>query len=132
LLAQPCPAAHLAHTGPPQSVSVSPPFLMPSTQVGLAGTQMLPTQEPLLQSEPAPQIQPLEHLTQAAPPQSMSLSVPFFTTSPQGALGTMQMPFWHWAKPPMITQSPAPVQVLPTAHLGQAAPPQSTSLSCRS
>ena len=128
-LLQVCPAAHLGQTGPPQSVSVSPPFLMPSTQVGLAGTQTLAAQAPLLQSEPTLQIHPFWHLPQAFPPQSTSVSVPFFTLSLQGALGTMQVLFWHWAKPPTSTQSVAAVQALPMAHLGQLAPPQSTSLS---
>src|SRR5258708_850516 len=35
--AQPCPALHTGHPPPPQSTSVSEPFLMWSVQVGMAG-----------------------------------------------------------------------------------------------
>jgi hypothetical protein len=58
------------------------------------------------------------------PPQSVSVSLPFFTPS-------MQLAGWHVAGFPEQTplwQSPAPVQRKPFAHFGQDEP-QSTSVS---
>jgi hypothetical protein len=66
---------------------------------------------------------PLPQLPQLAPPQSMPVSVPFFTPSEQR--GT-----WH--TPPVHTplvQSPANAQVTPLAHGEQLPPPQSTPVS---
>src|SRR5258708_38520640 len=40
--AQPCPAPHIGHPPPPQSTSVSEPFLMWSVQVGMAGVADAP------------------------------------------------------------------------------------------
>jgi hypothetical protein len=57
------------------------------------------------------------------PPQSMSLSLPFFTPSAQ--LGAWHRP----AVQSRLAQSPFPPQVLPGAHAVQRDPPQSTSLS---
>jgi hypothetical protein len=67
---------------------------------------------------------PVVHLVQPLPPQSASVSVPFFTLSEH--VGT-----WHL--PPVQTalvQSALAPQVLPSPHLGQPpVPPQSTSVS---
>ena len=79
----------------------------------------------LVQSLPV--VQPLfvAHLGQVvAPPQSMSLSPPFFTVSVQVA--ALQVPEVQT----LLTQSLASMQVLFVAHLGQVVdPPQSASLS---
>ena len=66
---------------PPQSTSVSVPFLTTSRQVGT--WQMLLMQTPLVQSDEAPQSLPSLHLVEQLPPQSTSVSVPFFAESVQ-------------------------------------------------
>src|SRR5437867_4134914 len=117
-LAHPFPAAHLLLQGPPQSISVSPPFLIPSLQVGTA--QLPPVQTPVAQSLAEEQIRPMPHLLQL-PPQSMSVSLPFLIPSVQPAGAHSPAPHTSdW-------QSVAPVQALPTGQRGQL-PPQSVSL----
>jgi hypothetical protein len=69
----------LAHVPPPQSTSVSAPFLTLSAQ--LAAWQMLPTHTPLWQSPPFAHCLPAALFGQLAPPQSVSVSVPFLTLS---------------------------------------------------
>jgi hypothetical protein len=75
---QPPPAGHLAQL-PPQSTSVSRPFMVPSLQLGALHT--LPVQTPDVQSVPAAHARVTSHFGHAAPPQSTSVSRPFFTTS---------------------------------------------------
>lgn len=77
---------------------------------------------PLTQSETEPQFLVAAHLLQL-PPQSMSLSLPFFTPS-------VQIGAWHTllVHTP-LTQSELPVHALPAEHLPQPPPPQSTSVS---
>ena len=68
---------------------------------------------------------PAAHLPHVAPPQSTSVSLPFFTPSEQLAP-------WHVSGVPEHTplwQSEPALHVLPAAHLPQLAPPQSTSVS---
>src|SRR2546430_11314510 len=77
---QPLPMAHLFGQLPPQSTSVSVPFLIPSVQ--LACTQLPLTQWPDAQSESLPQEPPILHAGQA-PPQSTSVSFWFFVPSAQ-------------------------------------------------
>ena len=85
--------AHAEQVGPPQSTSVSLPFLMPSKQVG--AVQTLPTQFPEAQSEACKHALPVVHVApQVGPPQSVSVSFPFLTPSVQvGAAEGVQTPF---------------------------------------
>src|SRR5512136_222806 len=84
--AQPLPSPHFWGVAserhePPQSWSVSSPFLVWSEQVGAA--QVPPLQTPLTQLEPILQARPTAHLGQLTPfgsaPQSRSPSRPFLT-----------------------------------------------------
>jgi hypothetical protein len=101
-------------------VSVSLPLRTPSPQVGAWQT---PLQTLLVQSAGA--LHPLPG-TQAvqAPPQSTSVSVPFFAPSLHFASAqtklALQKPVWQ--------SVPAP-QLIPVAHLVHCAPPQSRALS---
>jgi hypothetical protein len=110
---------------PLASSQVSAPFFTPSPQAG--AWQMPPVHTPLAQSAAPPHTLPSAHLFAGAqePPQSTSVSVPFFTVSLQA--GTWQMPPVQTP----LAQSPAPPQTLPSAHLfaGAQEPPQSTSVS---
>jgi hypothetical protein len=76
------PAGHGLHD-PPQSVSVSPPFLTESAHV--AFWQTLAAHTRLLQSFGPRQLAPPVQALHAVPPQSMSLSLPFSTKSEQVA-----------------------------------------------
>jgi hypothetical protein len=119
------PFAHLPHEAPPQSTSVSLPFLTESEQVPVWHLSGEPEQTPLWQSLPAAHVLPSTHLPQDAPPQSVSVSLPFFTPSEQ-------LDDWHLSGEPEQTplwQSPATAHVAPAAHLPQEAPPQSMSVS---
>jgi hypothetical protein len=78
---QTLPATHLGQLAPPQSVSVSVPFLTTSVQV--AGWHTSPVHTPLWQSLATAHVLPATHLLHEAPPQSMSVSVPFLTRSEQ-------------------------------------------------
>jgi hypothetical protein len=53
--------------------------MMPSVQLG--ALQTLPVQTPDVQSVPTAQARVTSHFGHAAPPQSTSVSSPFFTTS---------------------------------------------------
>ena len=96
-------------------------------------------QMPLAQSVLTLQILSFTHFAQVAPPQSSSLSVP----SVKPFVHVLQMPvtgaaavllellvaggagYSHWSNP----QSKSTLQTLPSGHLPQTKPPQSTSLS---
>jgi hypothetical protein len=117
------PATHLAQLAPPQSMSVSVPFFTLSVHLGI--WQILPMHTPSRQSAATEHILPFAHFGQLEPPQSMSVSVPFFTLSVHAGVwhvpgDPVQMPLW---------QSDATTQNASVAHLGQAPPPQSTSVS---
>jgi hypothetical protein len=74
------------------------------------------------QSPPFKQSKPAAHAEQL-PPQSTSVSSPFFTVSPQPAVAhllAVQTP---------LAQSLPTVQSLPVAQRGHDVPPQSTSVS---
>jgi len=76
----------------------------------------------LVQSPGPPQPFPVAHAPQVAPPQSTSVSAPFFTLS-------VHVGAWH--VPPAhdpLAQSVLSVHVAPTAH-GEQPGPQSTSAS---
>jgi hypothetical protein len=77
---QSLPSPHLPHV-PPQSMSLSLPLRAPSVQPGV--TQTLPVQTPLWQSVAPAQAPPDGHFGHAVPPQSTSVSPPFFTASEQ-------------------------------------------------
>src|SRR5215510_1428488 len=79
---QPFVGSHFAHDVPPQSMSLSSPFLTESLQV--AATHTEPTHE--LDRQSAPALQPLvsPHAGQA-PPQSTSVSLPFLRPSSHSA-----------------------------------------------
>jgi hypothetical protein len=90
-----CPSAQRGHPAavPPQSTSLSFPFLTPSGGLqsgamhrqGGAGQLFPVPQTPLVQSPGTAQFLPSAHFLPGAqlPPQSISVSVPFFTESPQ-------------------------------------------------
>jgi len=98
---------------PPQSTAVSLPFFTVSVQVGTAHAPLVQT--PLVQFPPAPvpvpHILPLAQAGQA-PPQSTSVSLPFFTRSVQAA-------GWHApaVQTPLLQFAPLVPQALPSAHL---------------
>ena len=83
----------------------------------------LSAQTPLVQSLATRQSFPSPQRGQAGPPQSTSVSVPFFAPSLQ--LGVAHLPAVHTS----LWQSLRTLQFLPSTHLPHAAPPQSTSLS---
>jgi hypothetical protein len=76
-------SAHFGQVGPPQSTSVSLPFLIPSMQVAVAAAQTPELQLLLLQSALTRQALPFAHFEVQLPPQSTSVSSPFFTVSVQ-------------------------------------------------
>jgi hypothetical protein len=112
---------------PPQSTSVSFWFFTMSLHVGVWHVTL---QTLLVQSVPTRQVWPLAHVGHAAPPQSMAVSVPFFTPSrPPVHFGT-------WQTPPVQTplvQSAATPHSFPSVHFfpwpTHVVPPQSTSVS---
>jgi hypothetical protein len=117
------PVPHFGHDAPPQSTSVSVPFLTTSVQVAALHVSGEPEHTPLWQSLPTAHVAPVPHFGQLAPPQSTSVSVPFFTTSVH--VGAWQMLPMHTP----LAQSAATPQTLPAAHLAHVPPPQSTSVS---
>jgi len=103
---------------PPQSLSVSVPFITPSMQVG---AWQVVAQTPDEQSVAALHFFPTAHTGQG-PPQSTSVSVP---------LATLSVHVGSWQALPTHTplwQSPALPQMAAVGHFAQE-PPQSTSLS---
>ena len=117
------PAVHAGHAPPPQSGDDSLPFWTLSLQVGSAQTLAGAAQYPLAQSSARAHDLPIAHFAPVhAPPQSTSVSVPFFTRSLQSA-------GWHVVEHTAVEQSAEPLQGLPAGHLGQEPPPQSTPVS---
>jgi hypothetical protein len=84
--------------------------------------QALLWQTPLLQSAPVLQILPSAQGPQAAPPQSISVSVPSFTPF------VHEGPSQRWFVHERVSQSPACLQICPPVQ-GEHDPPQSTSVS---
>jgi len=121
------PGTHFVQL-PPQSTSDSLPFLTKSVQAGTL--HLPPLQTPLVQSEETLQSLPSTHLVaqvgdvEATPPQSTSVSVPFFTPSMHlGARQTLPVQTLDW-------QSVATAQALLVGQrLHVVLPPQSTSVS---
>jgi hypothetical protein len=93
---------------------------MPSVQS--APTHTLPVQTAVVQSPGPAHVLPAAHLGQV-PPQSLSVSLPFFTVSLQA--GAAQTPALHTP----LSQSVPTVHLPPGAHGLQVAPPQSRSVS---
>jgi hypothetical protein len=127
LLVQSPPAEHAfplpqpPHIEPPQSTSVSVPFFTTSLQVGV--WQMPPVHTPLVQSPATEQCRPLSHFFAGAqlPPQSVSVSVPFFTMSLQ-LVATHEVPLQTplWQSVPSVQPPPVPQRAQVDV------PPQST------
>jgi hypothetical protein len=86
---QPASVPQASQAGPPQSTSVSWPFVTPSSQAGAWQTPSVHT--PLRQSLAPAQPCPAPHAEQL-PPQSTSVSSPFGTPSPQHSPGVSQLP----------------------------------------
>src|SRR4051812_3630123 len=79
---QPWPVPHFAGAAPPQSVPVSPSFLMPSVWLGGRHTLVAPTsQSARSQSLVAAQPWPVGHFVGAVPPQSTPVSPSFLIPS---------------------------------------------------
>jgi hypothetical protein len=113
------PLAHAEQLGPPQSTSVSLPFLTESAQLELEHLPAVHT--PLTQSVPMEQTLPDTHAEQL-PPQSTSVSLPFLKASVQ--VGKAHKPTVHT---PLTQSAPVP-QPFPAAQSGHK-PPQSMSVS---
>jgi hypothetical protein len=115
-------SAQAPQLAPPQSTSVSVPFLTRSPQLDVWHVFGLPEQTPLIQSAAPVQVLAVAHFEQV-PPQSASLSLPFFMPSLQVAvahLPALQTPLWQ----------SAPIEQLPASgHWVQFPPPQSISVS---
>jgi hypothetical protein len=116
--------AHFVAQLPPQSTSVSVPFFTTSVQSGAEHVFAAALQTPFAQSPPSKQPLAFAHFVEQLPPQSTSVSLPFFTTSVQsGALQVLVAP----SQMP-LAQSVATAQVARAVHFAQL-PPQSTSVS---
>jgi hypothetical protein len=119
--AQVFPAAHGGQR-PPQSTSVSEPFVTRSVQ--LEGWQVEAEQTPLWQSPPPVQAFPSGQRGQTPPPQSTAVSAPFFTPSAQLATWQVpeeQTPLGQSLPPTHSTQAPAPSHIVPPP-MAQAVP----------
>jgi hypothetical protein len=118
--AQTFPLPHLLGQLPPQSTSVSLPFLAASVHVAVA--QRPPVQAPLMQSVYVVHRNPFAQSGHVPPPQSTSVSKPFFTSSLQDV--AMQWPAEH----SLLAQSARTVHTWPFAQRLHV-PPQSMSTS---
>ena len=121
-MAQPPWGGQAGQAPPPQSTSVSLPFIMWSVHDGTSHTP--PVQVPLEQSVATRQLLPSPQGPQAGPPQSTSVSVPSLLALAQPAV-------WHSPAehvPPM--QSVPARQAFPFPQRSQVpVPPQSMSVS---
>lgn len=79
---------------------------------------------PLLQSPSAVHAWPVVHVAPQLPPQSTSVSAPFFTPS----LHDADSQVFEVAQKP-LAQSVLVMHALPSPHFGHCEPPQSTSVS---
>jgi len=93
-----------------------------ATEQVLFAPQTAETQSPLV-PHPLPSAQRLAGAQ--GPPQSASVSEPFFTASPQVEEAQIEVPAGQTA----FTQSVPSLQLLPSSQWGQVAPPQSTAVS---
>ena len=113
---QPLPAAHLAAQEPPQSTAVSSWPCAPSSHRVATHRCVVPLQITEAQSPSTPQPPPTAHLTAHEPPQSLPVSVPFMSPSPQFATGPRSSiwPVWSGTPSPSISTvtgigSPSPL-----------------------
>jgi len=83
---------HFGQSGPPQSMSLSLPFVTRSEQVGSA-QRCSSSHTPLWQSVGTAQPSPAGHALQAPPPQSLPVSLPLWVPSLQ--LAAWQVPSLH-------------------------------------
>jgi len=121
-LAQPWLSTHLGQFEPPQSRSLSEPFLTRSSQLGLL--QRWSTQAKLWQSSSCWQTSSVGHSFGAQlSPQSAADSRPLRTPSSQ--VGAAQLPLWQTPE----LQSVGTTHDCPVTHGVQVRPPQSTALS---
>jgi len=107
-----------SQVAPPQSTSVSSPFLTPSVHVGawqvVPASVVLALQTPSTQSPATRQLLVSAHLPQVAPPQSTSVSSPSLTPSVQCA--ETQLPLPSQTTPPLSVQAvPVAALVVPQA-----------------
>ena len=119
---QPWLLAHVGQRPPPQSMSVSlvPGFFTPSKH---EAAHVLPSQDNPLQSFISLQVRPGPQPVQV-PPQSRSVSVPFFTPSVhEGAVQTLFAPHC------LELQSASTLHLSLSLQGGQSGPPQSLSVS---
>jgi hypothetical protein len=105
-------------------VSVSLPFFTVSLQAGAVHFFVPALQTPLVQSAAMAQAFVSAHFVVHEPPQSASVSVPFFTVSVQAGAEHVFVPGSHTP----LVQSAATAQVFVSAHLPHE-PPQSISVS---
>ena len=122
---QAAPFAQAAHAPPPQSTPVSASSLTPSWQRVATQVSVCALQMPDAQSLPILHALPVAHFAGHAPPQSRSVSSPFFTVSRQRL--PMHLPVCALQRPER--QSLALPQALPWPQAMGHAPPQSTSTS---
>ena len=120
-MAQPSVSSHFCGQDPPQSTSVSEPFLTPSPQLG--AWHRLPVHTPVTQSLPPAQPSPTSQASGQDPPQSVSVSVPLRTPSLQ--VGAWQMLPLHTP----LAQSLPVMHPSPSSQSCGQDPPQSTSVS---
>ncbi len=115
------PGAHFGQD-PPQSTSVSVPFLAESAQLGVPQMAGAPAQMPLRQSPEPRQSRPAAHFGHTEP-QSTSVSVWFFTPSEQ--VESWHRPFLQ----ALLLQSPSTLQARFASHRRHVplSPPQSMS-----
>jgi len=118
------PHAHTGHVPPPQSTSVSLAFFTPSLQLGVEQVFALESQTPLVQSPPEEQPRPSPHFAGHEPPQSLSVSLPFFCPSLQVAVEQSFADGSHTR----LEQSAPEAHFCPSPHCWHE-PPQSTSVS---
>jgi hypothetical protein len=120
---QPLSNPHLVAQAPPQSTSVSVPFFTVSAQAAAVEMHLLAVHTELMQSAATAQFLVSAHLVAQVPPQSTSVSVPFFAASVQVAAKHL------FAVHTELTQSAATAQDFVSAHLLAHVPPQSMSVS---
>jgi hypothetical protein len=121
--AHPAPGPQGGHAAPPQSLSVSAPFLTESSHAGAWHAPAVHT--PLEQSAARAHASPSSHGAQSGPPQSMSVSLPFLTLSMHAA-GTQVVdehtPLAQSEGARHSTHAPLPSQSLPEAPSAHAVP----------
>ncbi len=114
-------AAQAGQSGPPQSTSVSFPLGAPSWQVGAAQVLVASSQTSETQSSASPQPSSVSHVEPHSPPQSSSVSEPFWVPS-------VHEGGWQTSiRQTVEVQSVVSRHESPSSHGPQVSPPQSTS-----